>query len=612
MAYNEDSIEVYEGLEGVRKKPTLYVGALGSNSLLQILKEAVENSSDEAMAGYNDFIMVQVEGKPGKQEFVVYDKGRGIPVKKHKKTKISTLTTVMTRLHAGGKFDEKSYKASRGTFGVGISVTNALSTKFEVWTCRNKIWYYQCFKKGEEVKKVSKSKPPTKYLKYAKKGTIIKFSPDYSILGKRAVVTKKVLEDWLYDIAYLNFGLKVRLKIGKYDETFYNKGGPKEYLNEIIGEEEVTKIGKPFIFESENLTLAIQWTDYEGDDGIYSFVNGSYTNEGGTHLLGLNDAISKSFRSVSSKTGWSIQEIKYGILGFINFKLNNAEFDSQTKSKLVTASAKKQVSELLQDDLTAFLEKNTSTTNSIIKRAIEIKKAKIQSRELTKAASKIRNNKKILLPGKLIMSDKKTAPAQRELYCVEGASAGGGSKKARDPKTQEILLFKGKLINAEKQSRVKVLANKEIQNMLMAIGVDLKTKESNYRVGKIIINSDADPDGLNISVLVLTALYKLCPDVYDKGMVYVVDSPLFVASWKDKRWFGQTLKEVKKKAHKSATVTRLKGLGECSFQDLRSFAFDKKTRRMFKIKPIKSKDKQKFLKVVGEDTTERKKILGIA
>lgn len=629
VKYDEGSIQVYEGLEGPRKNPTMYLGELGDPAILQLLREVVENSVDESMVGENTSISVKVGGAKTPQTFLVADRGRGIPVKKHKKTGKSTLTTIMTTLHAGGKFDEKSYKVSIGVHGLGVSCTVALSKLFEVWTYREGSWFYQKFKKGKPKGEVCKTKFPKKLVgelgASRKRGTIIRFIPDYKILGKKAKATDKKLCSWLQDISNLNRGLRVRLVTDKLDEIYYNKGGAKEYLKKIIEQKNVEVLGKPFILEDDNCTVAIQWSDFGGEDGVLSYVNGGSTEEGGTHVQGLNTVIAKAFRSISKRIDCASNDLRYGVIGFIDIKIHSAEFDSQTKNKLVTSIVKKQVTDQLFLPLKRFLKTNKKSTSLIVKRAGEIKKARDEARKIQRAASKIRGNSRSLLPGKLITASNKTPPQEKELFVVEGQSAAGSAKNARDRMFQEILCMKGKGINAARQSLTKVLSNKEVQDILIAIGINpsifrnkkqakrgKKKLRNSFRIGRIIVASDSDHDGQHITQLILTLLYTLVPEVYDKGMVYVVDSPLYVANSKNDKFYGYTLKGIQEKVKgKKATIIRMKGLGEASWQDLKEFAFNVETRKMFRVTPIKGKEKTRFLKIVGEDTLTRKKLLGI-
>lgn len=625
--YNEDSIKVYEGLTAVRKRPHMYLGKSGSPMVFQMLREIVENSSDEHDAGHNDFIGVVVNKVKQGQEFIVIDKGRGIPVGIHKKTKISTLTTVFTKLHAGGKFDDKSYESSRGVHGVGSACCNAVSSEFEVWTHRDGKWYHQAYKEGKEVTKVKKTKAPKKYLKSVKTtsktaGTVVRFIPDYPIVGQKAEIKLEKLQTWLNDIAQLNSGLKIQLVYGKFNKIYHNPGGAKTFLKRLVEDKKTEVLGRPFLFESKNLSVGIQWTDYTGEDGIISYVNGAPTNDGGTHVKGLFKAVDAAFTKFKGKKSkgkggkWTASDVRFGLVGFINYKLHNAEYDSQTKNELVTTKAVKDVAELLGKSFDKFLDQNKATARKILKRAVDIKKTKEDMKKLLKAASQIKKSAKASMPGKLLSCDKKTPAEKRELFLVEGDSAGGSAKKARNSKYQMVLPLRGKCVNAAKEKMSKVLQNKEVMAILVSIGADPKTlgtdKDRKYSVGKIIITADADHDGKHITQLILTILYTLVPDTFKKKMVYVVECPLYQANVKGKKVYGFSLKEMQKKlkGHK-ANITRMKGLGEANWPDLKSFAFEPENRKMYRIDAISGKDKVKFLKVVGEDTSTRKKILGI-
>ena len=503
--------------------------------------------------------------------------------------------------------------------------TNALSSEFEVWTYRNKTWYYQSYEFGKETSKVKKVKFPSQFktLTLPKKGgTIIKFTPDYKTLGKAKIKTKQ-LDKLLSDSANLNSGLKIRLVTKKLDKTYVNKGGVKQYLKDIIERQEVNVIGKPFIFESKTLSIAIQWSDYDGENGIISYINGASTAEGGTHMQGLFDIINKTFRNFTKKKQtWTASDIRYGIIGFINFRLTNAEFDSQTKIKLVTVSAKKDVVDQLSKPFKNFLNQNRNIANEIMKRAIVIKLAKDQARALTKAASNIRKGggKNLLLPGKLVTASSKTPPEDKELFLLEGNSASGTATDARYKDFQEVLPLRGKIINAAKKNLSLVLKSEEVQNIFTAIGINpskfssKKRSSNNYRIGKVILLMDSDPDGKHIEVLACTLIHMLIPELFKKKMVYSIDAPLYFANYKNKKYYGYSLKEIQKvlpTKSNNVNIIRAKGWGEIDYPLLREVAFNKDSRKMFRIKPVKGKDKTRFMKVVGEDTTIRKEILGI-
>jgi len=620
--YDSKAIKVFEGIEGCRARPSMYIGKLGAESVMHILREAVENSVDEVFAKENNYVCVKICKTGTQQTFIIVDKGRGIPVGIHEKTNISTLTTVLTQLHAGGKFDDNSYEFSRGVHGVGISVTNALSVVFNIWTCRGKKWYYQGFNEGVPLKDVSQVKFPKEFKGIAdtKKGTIIEFIPDYTIHGKNAIIKDTKLLEWAYDIAYLNKNLEFRVITDDVDEIFINKGGPLEYLKEILNEEDVEVIGEPFIFESNNLTLALQWTDYQEEDRFTSYINSAYTEDGGTHITGLNDAITKAFRSLNVKgrktASWTAQDIRHGIIGYINFKMSNAEFDSQTKNKLISPKARKLVSDQLVIPFTKFLNKHKALGRTLIQRANNIRKAKEQAKKAAKAASEVKKllKKGILLPGKLTLADKKTPPEDRYLYLCEGDSAGAGAKKARNSITDEILCLRGKIINTAKATKAKILGNTEVQDIIAALGYD-PSKEfyvEELRVGKIVILADADPDGVHIELLLTTLFDTLFPKLIESGKLYIAKAPLFVASGKNKKWYGNTRKEVSQKTGKNKVIiTRLKGLAEMDWRDLKATAFYPKTRKHILIKPSYGEDKAYFDSIVGEDRETRKKLLGI-
>lgn len=624
--YDESSITVLEGLDAVRKKPTMYMGMAGEPMVMKMLAEVAENCIDEYANNNNDYLGVFCENKKNPQTFVVVDKGRGIPVGKHKKTGMSTLTTIMTKLHAGGKFEEAGkggYADSqgiRGTHGVGVSCTNALSTKFEVWTCRESVWYHQSFSEGKPTSEVKKAKFPKEYKDIAdsKKGTIVKFTPDYSITTK-VTLTEDTLKKWLKDLSILNTGLKIKFKDSSGKVTdYFNKLGPQGYLKELVAKLGCTTLGKPFIFESKNLVLAFQWSDYDSEDGLKSYVNGAATENGGTHIKGAYDAITKAFKKFSSsRDKFRAQDIRYGIIGFINYKLHNAEYKSQTKEELVTIKATNDVSTQMEKPLVSFLKTNKSTVKAIIKRANDIKKANDEAKKLRQAAGSLKSSVKRTASLKGMV---KCDPAKRELYIFEGGSAGGTAFDARDETFQEILELKGKPLNAEKTALAKIFASEVIQKIFTYIGISdpkellgtKKKKVLSLRVGKIIVLADPDPDGQHINSLVHTVLYKFIPEAYEQGIVYTVDAPLYFANNnKGHKFFGYTLKEIVSKVGDKVPITRAKGWGEINFEMLQEIAFEPKTRKLFRVMPISSKEHTYFKKVVGEDSSTRKKILGL-
>jgi len=626
--YNADSIKVLEGLEGVRKRPSLYMGPLGDPALFQMGIETWENSVDEYSSGNNDYVGIQLWGEK-EQAFTIVDHGRGMPFGKHKSGKGDALTLTLTVLHAGGKFDNESYGIKkRGLHGVGVSCVNALSNFFVVYVLKKNVWHCQEFKKGIPQTKVpfktklSVVKEISGDLKLpTKSGTVIYFEPDFSVIGSKAKIKEDQLVDKLYDVAYLNSGLKCHIVTDNENLTYHNKEGAKGYLKEIIEQEDVVLLGKsPFIYESDLVTCAIQWSDYDGDDGVYSFVNGGFSEDGGTHLIGLNDAITKAIKANTNKRGWTAADLRYSVIGFMSVWLEDPEYDGQTKTKLVTASAKKYVSDILVEPLTKYFS-NKSLCNQVVDRAINLKNANEEAKKLTKAASKIKkvSKNRNLIPGKLTQADPNARIKDIELYLVEGDSAGGTCKKARNRKFQEVLALKGKVLNVAKTKSIsKIFGNEGIKNILTAIGIDVsktgKERYKNLRVGKVMLLMDADFDGYHIQILVLTVLMKFAPKLIQNGRVFAVNPPKYVAKYKGKRYFGHTHTDIKSKLPSKApndSISYLKGLGEMSWEALKETALDKKTRSVTKIKIVKGKELSYFNKMVGDNVQTRREILKI-
>lgn len=631
--YSAKDIQVLKGLEAVRKKVGMYLGTRELQNF-QCMKEIVENSIDIAVKGMNDYVCLKSIIKDKKQKIIVADCGCGIPVEKHKETKISTLTTIFTVLHAGSNFNKKV--SSRGTFGVGSSAVNAVSEIFNVYTCRNNIWYSQKFSKGKPVTEVEKLKKFPKEFKdlYTKKhkpkGTIVEYVLDYDIMDKK-ILDDKFLLKYIKETSNLNSNITFRLinSINKEYE-YCNKNGIIELLNKYKEDnKKVQFLGKEFVYEDKQgkLEIALQWSS-NTDEVFYSYVNGASTINHGTHIQGMNDAIAKVFKKYTkAKQNISINDLRSGLVAFLHYHCNDDDYAGQNKEKLNTPSAVKIVSDTLIEPLEKWCNKNKKTVKEIINRALRIKQAKEEAQKITKLASNLKtNNKSVLVKdGKLVMSNKKCKVEDRRLFIVEGDSAGGSVIKARNPFTDEILKLRGKPLNVAKtKSIADDLKNREITNLLISLGADANTikkgeKLETTRVGSVNILTDADVDGLNIQVLVLTILLKYAPKLIEKGMVYIINTPLFQASTREgNKYFGNSLEEVKKlalnntKYKNNILVTRFKGLGEANSDMIYSFAFDENNVNKTKVTfDLVDKEIKKYYNVVGEDTTERKKLLGI-
>ena len=449
--YDESNIKAHIGLDGVRARPSMYIGELGNHAIFHLVKEAVDNCVDEYFAGRNTTCEVVAKDNL----FVVHDESGGIPVGTNKELGISTLTAVFTHLHAGGKFDNSAFKVSAGTHGVGNKAITALSTRLEVWTFRDGAWYYQKFSQGKVVTKVEKKKPSAEVAgllpRTPKKGTILLWEPDLAILGKNAKLVTKDLITYLEGLAFLNKGFKVTFKYWeKATEKvaeYFNKVGPAYFVTNALEKRKLTADGRPLVIESEHFDCAVQLTDYEDGDGISAYVNSSLTVDGGKHLDGFWTAFNKALQPYANRNhSYTPRDLRFGLIGFINLRVSGPKFSSQTKEKLVgfAIDAKGQKTGQIGEDLQLELEKpevaieryimpwlnnefkkNKSFPKAILDRATSVAKARDQSKELMKAASKLKvKDKHDPLPDVLYTATK-AGPEQRELFVVEGDSAGG-------------------------------------------------------------------------------------------------------------------------------------------------------------------------------------------
>lgn len=450
QSYSEDNIQVFEGLQGVRFRASMYIGELGNNAIFHLIKEAVDNALDEYFAGRNKEVQVVYDNGV----CYVHDSSQGIPVGKNKKLGISTLTALFTVLHAGGKFDNKAFKVSAGTHGVGNKTITALSTSLDVWTYRDKEWYHQQFGEGEVLTKVSKKKPPVSVTKAlpnkARKGTILMWKPDLAILGKTAKLNFAQIETYLQSLCYLNRNFKITLKYvdGKNNivETYENKIGPAYFITEFLKREKYQGEGEPLVVESDNFDLAFQLSDYSESDGIYGYVNSSLTAFGGMHVDGFWDALVAEIKPYAKKSHvYRPRDLRYGLIGYINLRVSGPKFSSQTKEKLVgfaidsgdkvgqlgddleleLSKPAQAVERHVRPLLKKALAKNKKLAAAILNRATSIASARLQSTELMKAASKLKVEDKADPLPDVLYTATKAKPHERELFIVEGDSAGG-------------------------------------------------------------------------------------------------------------------------------------------------------------------------------------------
>lgn len=630
--YDATSIVVLDEADKVRKNVGMYFGP-EEGRVLHALREVAENCLDLFMKDLgNDFVSITVEdikeAKKKYQRFTVIDHGPGIPIEVHPRTKISTLTTVLTMLHAGSNFDKakESKGASRGKHGVGVSCVNAVSTDFEVWTCRNKKWYHQWFCKGKPKCDVEEVKFPKAFASMGadpKCGTIVQYRLDTSVMPD-TLLTPDDTTLWASYMADLNAGFEVHLKHGKVNETFFNEQGVSKILEDWKADfpKKTEYMGDAFEYDDERLTVGLQWSSAEGEH-VLSFVNGAETSGGGTHVKGVFDVINTVFREVKGRgLDFTPVDLRQGLLCVVHYRCDDDDYAGQSKERLDTKSAPGVIAEILEAPLRKWVNKNKSLAKDIVQRATSIKAAREEARQITRAAAtlKVSSQKGTLLGTKLTQCNKKCPVKDRELFLVEGDSAGGTAKKARNAYFQEVLQCKGKGLNVIRATLAKALANAEVTSLLKGLGGDaaaatIKKSQviTQFRVGKIFLFSDADVDGKHIDALWLVLLYRFAPLAFKLGMVYKVNAPLYIMEG-DYSVYGFTLEEIKAKMNPKdyGKITRCKGLGEFDDWQLAPF-MDPETRNVTKITlPEAKKAIDEFLAIMGDDSSVRKQLLNIA
>ena len=578
--YGADQIQILEGLEAVRKRPGMYIGSTSTRGLHHLVYEIVDNSVDEALAGYCDHIQVFINPD---NSITVIDNGRGIPVGINHKAGLPAVEVVFTVLHAGGKFGGGGYKVSGGLHGVGASVVNALSNWLEVEICSEGKIYKQRYERGHviyKLKVVGECDP-------AKTGTKVTFLPDDTIF-EDTVFDYDTLKQRFREMAFLTKGLKISLTDLRDEEpkekVFHYEGGIKEFVEYLNRSK--TPLYEQIIYcegtkDNVQVEVAMQHND-SYTDNTYGFVNNITTPEGGTHVVGFRNALTKTFNDYARKNkllkdsepNLSGEDIREGLTAIISVKIEDPQFEGQTKQKLGNSEARGAVDSIVSTQLQIFLEQNPSVGKTIIEKSVlsqRAREAARKARDLTRRKSALEG---MSLPGKLAdCSDKD--PANCEIYIVEGDSAGGSAKTARDRATQAILPLRGKILNVEKARLDKIYANAEIKAMITAFGTGIHDDFdiSKLRYNKIILMTDADVDGAHISTLLLTFLYRFMPELIKPGHVYLAQPPLFKLEKNKKVWYAYSddeldaiLKEVGRDSNNK--IQRYKGLGEMDADQL--------------------------------------------
>ena len=535
--YGADAIQVLEGLEAVRKRPGMYIGSTGPRGLHHLVYEVVDNAVDEALAGYCDNIIVTIHPD---NSITVDDNGRGIPVEKHPKEKIPTVEVVLTILHAGGKFGGSGYKVSGGLHGVGVSVVNALSTRVVVQVRRDGKEYEISFDHGKTSEKLHEI-GATKTT-----GTTVTFWPDPEIFKETTVYDFSTLQARFREMAFLNKGLKITLinerttdESGQYTtEVFHAEGGLQDFVK-FLNEGKET-LNKPIYFEAENadgvVEIAMQWSTSYSTNMVMSFANNIHTIDGGTHLDGFKQGVTRTMNDYARSKGLlkekdsnlSGDDTREGLAAVVSVKLHDPQFEGQTKGKLGNTEIRGLVQTAVMKGLAEYLEENPTPAKRIINKASQALKA----REAARKAREMTRRKGVLdsfsLPGKLADCSSKN-PAESEIFIVEGDSAGGSAKQARDRKYQAIMPLRGKILNVERAGLHRSLSSDTISSLITAIGTNIGEdfNADNARYHRIIIMTDADVDGAHIRCLLLTFFYRYMPELISRGYIYIAQPPLY-------------------------------------------------------------------------------------
>jgi DNA gyrase subunit B len=620
-SYESSNIQVLKGLEAVRKRPGMYIGSTSSRGLHHLVYEVVDNSIDEALAGYCDAVQVTIHHD---DSITVEDDGRGIPVDMHPTEKLPGLEVAMTVLHAGGKFDKNSYKVSGGLHGVGVSVVNALSEQLKVWVKRDGREYFMDFKRGTTT-------TPLKVLgKVNQKdtGTKVYFKPDPEIFTELRY-DYATLANRLRELSFLNKGVTITLTDERGDEpkteTFHAKGGLQEMVK-FLNSNKKPLHSEVMYVETEKddigIEIALQYNDGYNEN-VFTFVNNINTHEGGTHLTGFKAALTRTINTYAQKGNFlkkadftlSGDDVREGLTAVISVKVREPQFEGQTKTKLGNSEAESAVKTVVNDWLSAYLDEHPRTANIVIEKAVSAARA----REAARKARDLTRKKSALdvgtLPGKLAdcsLSD----PAMCEIFLVEGDSAGGSAKQGRNREFQAILPLRGKIINVEKARIDKVLSNEEIRTIITAIGTGIKDEFEldRARYHKVIIMTDADVDGAHIRTLLLTFFFRQMRELIEAGFVYIAQPPLYRVAKGKQEFYAYDEKERETYSERlggsdksSVNIQRYKGLGEMNKEQLWDTTMDPERRTLMRVAMDDAVlADQIFQTLMGDDVEPRK------
>ena len=621
--YNADQIQILEGLEAVRKRPGMYIGSTSSRGLHHLVYEIVDNAVDEALAGYCDTIDVQINSD---NSITVVDDGRGIPVDIQKKAGLPAVEVVFTILHAGGKFGGGGYKVSGGLHGVGASVVNALSEWLEVEVYHGGKVYKQRYERGKTMYplKIVGDCPTDKH------GTKVTFLPDKTIF-EETIYDYDTLKIRLRETAFLTKNLKIILRDEREDKkekVFHYEGGIKEFVS-YLNRSNVPLYDNVIYCEGKKDNVLVEVAMQHNDsytENIYSFVNNINTPEGGTHLTGFRNALTKTFNDYGRKNkllkdnepALTGEDIREGLTAIISVKIEEPQFEGQTKQKLGNSEARCAVDSVVSEQLTYFLEQNPSVAKTIIEKSVLAQRARAAARK----ARDLTRRKTVLdglsLPGKLADCSSKH-PEECEIYIVEGDSAGGSAKDARNKSTQAILPLRGKILNVEKARLDRIYGNAEIKSMITAFGTGIHEDFdiSKLRYHKIIIMTDADVDGAHISTLLLTFIYRFMPELIKQGYVYLAQPPLYKIEKNKRVWYAYSdeelnniLKEIGRDQNNK--IQRYKGLGEMDAEQLWETTMDPEHRVLLRVtmnEEMTSEIDLTFTTLMGDQVEPRREFI---
>jgi DNA gyrase subunit B len=628
--YSADSIQALEGMEHVRKRPSMYIGDVGSRGLHHLVYEVVDNSIDEAMAGHCSTITLEINND---SSLTVEDDGRGIPVGMHKKEGVSALEVVMTKIGAGGKFDKDSYKVSGGLHGVGVSCVNALSELLIAKVFRDGKEYEQSYKQGkpiEAVKEIGKSD---------KTGTLVTFTPDKEIFKEVTDFDYEILSNRMRELSYLNKGLRISITDNRkkdkdgnaFTETFLSKEGLSEFI-QYLDKGRLPIISSIIKMEGEKNGIPVEVAmvyNSSFSENLHSYVNNIDTHEGGTHLSGFRRGLTNTLKKYADSSGLtdklkfeiSSDDFREGLTAVISVKVAEPQFEGQTKTKLgnreVSSAVSQSVSQMLED----YLEENPDDSKIIVQKII----LAAQARTAASKAREMIQRKTVMtgggLPGKL--SDcSETDPSLCEVFLVEGDSAGGTAKQGRDREFQAILPLRGKILNVEKAQQHRVFENEEIRNIYTALGVSVGTEEDSkalnvekLRYHKIIIMCDADVDGSHISTLILTFFFRYMKELVEGGNIYIATPPLYLVKKGNKKvyaWNDDERDNIAKDLGTGVSIQRYKGLGEMNADQLWDTTMNPESRtlRLITLNQDNSQDAERwFATLMGDEVPPRRKFI---